>query len=352
MPVNAANASGVAAPGQNHSSWIDETVQAATLRHDCAYPAWNTRFPWRWAVGCLALVFVLMSAPAAHAQDNSSGSLPDDNSAALPKPRTEPAWYMVIDRAGILDDEQERSAINDAWRLTTMGIPTQVVTEFAGLNQEQAHRRAEELRIGHHIESAPGADDGILVYAAVNAQVRSSITIAVSYGRNVVPRNGLTDKSISETFEQVMLSQLKNGRPARAIVYGMRELIYLGQFEPSAIAPLTGWRSTLSDAMWLIAPVAAVVGTGSVLYAMSTTRKRTAWLALGAASLALAGTAVISVLGRSTLGIGVVIGVSALILWQVIALDRAAKPAPRRTLVVTPRRPRRLAALHRGASRP
>jgi hypothetical protein len=259
---------------------------------------------------------------------------------------------MVIDRAGILDDEQERSAINDAWRLTTMGIPTQVVTEFAGLNQEQARRRAEELRIGHHIESAPGADDGILVYAAVNAQVRSSITIAVSYGRNVVPRNGLTDKSISETFEHVMLSQLKNGRPARAIVYGMRELIYLRQFEPPGIAPLTGWRSTLANTMPFISPVSAVASIGAALYAISTTRKRTAWLALGAASLALGATAVISVLGRSTLGIGVVIGVGALILWQVIALDRAAKPAPRRTLVVTPRRPRRLAALHRGASRP
>jgi hypothetical protein len=293
----------------------------------------------------------MLSLPAAYAQDSESGSLPDENSAALPEPRSEPAWYMVIDRAGILDDEQERSTINDAWRLTSMDIPTQVVTELAGLDQEQAHRRAEELRIGHHIESAPGADDGILIYAAVNARVRSSITIAVSYGRNVVPRNGLTAESIAETFERVMLPQLKDGRPARAIVYGMRELIYLEQFEPPAIAPLTGWRSTLSDAMWFIAPVAAVAATGSVLYAMSTTRKRTAWLALGASSLVLAVIAVLSVLGQSTLGIGVVIGVGALLLWQAIALDGPAKSAPRRTLVVTPRRPRRLAA-PRGAVRP
>jgi hypothetical protein len=257
---------------------------------------------------------------------------------------------MVIDRAGILDDRQETSAINDAWRLNQIGIPAQVVTELAGLDQDQASRRATELRLSHRIESRNGADDGLLIYAAVNANNRTSITMAISYGTNAVPNNGLTAATTQRTVESVMEPQLLEQRPARAIVYSLREIMYLQQYMPPAMSPLTGSRQMLHRALPFAAPIMAMTAVALVAIASGTTRRSRmwTWLAAGAALTGLL--AVAGVAGRSTLAIGLTVALIALLAWRVITLDvPSASVSPRRTLRASPRPP--VALLHRATRR-
>lgn len=179
-------------------------------------------------------------------------------SRAKDDPTSAPSWYMVIDWANLLDDGQEQSAINDAWRLNMRGVPAQVVTELAQSTPELARQRAEALRLDHSIESAPGADDGILIYAAVNPADRSLVTMAIAVGPKALPHGGLDEDDISKITSTIVVPQLADGHPARAIVYSLREMIYLEIFTPPTATPLEGWRATLHDLLPWVAPLVAV----------------------------------------------------------------------------------------------
>lgn len=250
-------------------------------------------------------------------------------------------WYMVIDRAGILDDGQETSAINDTYRLLLGGLPAQVVTENTGLNQEQAERRADELRVSHRIESAPGADDGLLVYASVNARDRSQIVMAVSVGANTLPINGLTQDSLSTIQGTIMATQLADGHPARAIVYSLREMLYLKEFTPPAVEGVSGWRASLGTMIAIVGPVLAIAGAILLIWSGKFTKSwgRSAVARIVGAGCVAVAIAVLGVVSQSGLGILSAIVLGATAIWQAIRLDGRESPETNRVISVTPRPP-------------
>lgn len=177
----------------------------------------------------------------------------------------EPDWYMVIERGNLMDENQEQSAINDAWRLNMMGTPFQVVTETSAVTPEGARQRADELRVANGIETSPGAGDGILLYAAVDPSNRAQVEMAFSIGPNAVPRDGMTADAIAKVFSSIVEPQLADGHPARAIVYPIRELMYLRTFVPPPVTAPEGWRDSLRQPLTVAAPVLAVVGIATMV---------------------------------------------------------------------------------------
>jgi hypothetical protein len=263
-----------------------------------------------------------------------------------------PDWYMVVDRANLLDEGQERSAIDDAWRLNTIGTPTQVVTELMQSTPELASQRATELRIANAIESAPGADDGVLIYAAVNPGDRSRVDVAISVGLHAVPRGGFTETSPSDIRNDIIEPQLQAGHPARAIVYSLGEIHYLQVFTPPPVAPLEGWRSTLHTIMQILAPFVAVVTAAMLaVHTRPGTLLRKEIVSVVLACLIAFGLAAVSMVARSPVGALSALALLAVAIWTVIHLDRGSGAVVARRLTVTPRPPGGMQTLRRTTPR-
>jgi len=257
-------------------------------------------------------------------------------------------WYMVIDRAGILDEVQERSAINDAYRLNLYGIPTQVVTEPVALNQGQADARANELRITNGIESSFGANDGLLVYASVDPYDQTNIVMSISGGGRTLPRNGLNTDALNDIRDQIVTDQLAQGHPARAIVYSLREIIYLEQYVPPPAPVLHGWKADVNRAIDVLAPLVSLAGTGWLIRRRSRSEGNQAAstrdiLTFGVAALVLV---VLAVQTRSAPAVFAAAWLGTVAAWQATLLDRGRDCD--RTVVTTPRPPgSRLTAMSR-----
>jgi len=250
-----------------------------------------------------------------------------------------PEWYLVLDHAQALDDGQERSAINDAYRLNLYGIPAQVVTEGIGLDQSQSNARADELRVTNGIESSPGADDGLLIYASIDRYDRSQTFVSISVGTQTLPRNGLNQTTLNEVRRDIVAYQLEEGRPARAIVYSLREMIYLEQYVPSPAPETSGWRATMHPVINVAGPVVGLAGIawlsrerrGDRIPASPVTQTTLAWTVVAVAL------AILAVETRSTIGVlsAIVIGTS--VLANAVRLDRRTPPANGRMVTATPR---------------
>ncbi|HYJ12448.1 MAG TPA: TPM domain-containing protein [Thermomicrobiales bacterium] len=257
-------------------------------------------------------------------------------------PDFEPTWYMVVDWANLLDERQETSAINDTWRLNLLGVPTQVVTELIESTPELARQRAEALRVEHGIESAPSADDGMLIYAAVNPSNRSLVTVAVAAGPNGLPTGGLTTGDLSDIQSNIVVPQLTAGHPARAIVYSVREMTYQQIFTPPPTFRQGGLRASLNDIMPWLAPLIAI--PLAIVALRNVQDLRGFPIALKRAALPLVGALVLTVVAievQSTPGIFWAIGLILVSVAVLILADRKPQPSGRRVLITTPRPPGR-----------
>lgn len=282
--------------------------------------------------GRLALLFAVLMALGQGMVAGSAQEQPFD-----------PNWFMVVDRGNLLDENQEQSAINDAWRLNMMGTPFQVVTETAAVTPEGARQRANELRAANGIESRPGADDGILLYAAVNPADRAQVEMAFSVGPNATPRDGMTAAAIDEVYSAIVQPQLADGHPARAIVYPIRELMYLRTFVPPPVDEPTGWRASLQQPVSLIAPVLATAAVAATVLLARTGERR--WKSsLLAAAVFIGGGGLLLLLGvqvHSGLGIvsALVMGVCAVLIGARLDRKLSTPASSARQIVVKPRPP-------------
>ncbi len=252
------------------------------------------------------------------------------------------AWYMVHDRAGLLDEQQERSAIDDAFRLNRTGIPTQVVIEPLALDQSRADDRADELRITHGIESSPGADDGLLIYLSVDPVGSMASVISFSIGAHTTPAGGLTRGDVEAIRETIAIPQLAAGHPARAIVYSLREMIYQHMFTPPPAPAVPERNGQVQSALVLAGPVLTLLVAG--LLQPWRTRQGRGWLVIvacvGAGTLLFG----IAVLGRSEFGILGALAVLLLAVWSAVTRDSQQCGSHSRHVYATPRPPGRKVA--------
>ena len=300
-----------------------------------------------WFVLWLGCVALLASIPTVTVLASSSG----DTRTQQPVPAQD--WYMVTDRAGILDQGQERLAINDAYRLYLNGIPTQVITEFAAFSQDQADSRARELRIVRGIESSRGANDGLVLYAAVHPRERDSVTISISVGGTALPTNGLTSRSLQEVRDMVLAPQLEAGNPARAIIYSLREVIYLRLYVPPAVVTVAGGMATLRRVLNVVSPVIAVVAGVWLVRRQSSgphwePASRTPLVAAGLAATVIA---LLSTPSQSAIGLFSALAIGLVAIWRAIQIDSRISPIVGRRVTVAPRVPgSRTASIRRSRS--
>lgn len=254
-------------------------------------------------------------------------------------------WQVVADRAGILDEGQYSSAVGDANRLNQYGIPIQIVTERTGYTQDQATARANELRQTNGVESGPGKDDGLLIYASVSPTDPSDVVVAISAGNHALPVDGFSVGDLDTIRETIVTPQLADGHPARAIVYALREMMYQAQFTPPAGIPLAeSWQERRNT--FQVVSVAVVLAAGTLAIAIARTRYwAISLIVAGAISL---GMFALSVAFRSGLGITCSLVLVALVIGLAVWRDGAAlNNVLGRRIEATPRPPGRFRPIAR-----
>lgn len=272
-------------------------------------------------VHAMAVVVILVTVCApAHAQD------PDPRPAKLP---------FFYDPEGIYDEGQARTLARDAKLLQSSEIPMLVyvrVTNGEDATLETAQDFADSIRKDWSVESASGADDGlVLLYSHVPGDGAAS-TVVASWGAHTFDNSGLTPEYIQSVISGDVRALLDQGHSFEALVYGMREIRYAGIYFPPQPEPLTGVRATLHNALSWVAPITL----GVTIIAMLAISLRHAqdkrmpayriWRLATIAGLVAVVIATLSVIGESTIGI-----VCALLIVAILAVQAWlwTHPSPR-----------------------
>ncbi len=237
--------------------------------------------------------------------------------------------HLVEDPHHVLSDAQASELADDTQRLTAHGIPAMFIIRESARTREEAAIDADQLRVGHTLETAPGADDGILFLvtqptgAGGSRASRQSMFLTISYGAHTLPKGGLNEASLREVQDRYVRPRMRFGLLADALRVGIRKIIYLETYLPDPSPPLTALQSSARSTLGIAAPVVSIAGLGSVVASWRRDTRRSRWRPNAArhryvAALALAGVAVsllamVSVYSQSRPGIiAVLVSVAAI----------------------------------------
>lgn len=229
--------------------------------------------------------------------------------------------HLVEDPNEVLSRSQTNELAEDAHRLTVHGIPTMVVLRESSQSPDESAAFADRLRLERNLETAPGADDGILFLVTQKAESsRRSMVVTISYGVHTLPKGGLNEESLQDVYQRSIRPRLRFGLVADALKIGMRKIIYLETYFPDPSPPLTSLQKATQGIVNVAAPVLSFAGVVSVIAAWRSVRHRSTRChhrarLRSAAAIVLAVVlvmilAILSVYSQSGLGIvAVVVGV-------------------------------------------
>lgn len=274
------------------------------------------------------------AASAPDRQPSATGDPDDDRQIgiSLDDLDTDASRYLhrVEDPQRILKLEQRTELAEDAQRLTNHDLPTIIVLRESTESRDQSQATADELRVERKVESSDGADDGMVMLVTIDPDSPRSGSVVLSFGRNALPKGGLTAASVENVYERVMSPRLQRNRLYSALHVGIREIIYLETYIPEAQPPLTDSQRTAREAINVLGPLALVgSAAGFALTGRSRSRPdasrdtrssafmRTAGI-VGAGALCLF---VAAVIARSAIGVGSVM-LLGLLLWTQLLIDR------------------------------
>lgn len=214
--------------------------------------------PCRWTPIAIALLVLLV--PVLAPMPGATQEEPDL------RPTTTTFFY---DENGLFDGDQRAALERDAQLLQSTGIPIVVYVRVVTADQAakgESRAFADAIRREWKVESAPGADDGlVLLFSWVPQQPLASSTVQ-SFSEHTFDGSALSPDIIAETISTSVSSLVEQGHPFDALIYLMRETRYTGIYAPPPPAPLEGTAKTLHGVLAWAAPVAAI-GAGIVLLA-------------------------------------------------------------------------------------
>jgi hypothetical protein len=187
------------------------------------------------------------------------------------------------------------------------------------------------------VESRPGADDGLVIYASVSPTNPDDVVVAVSTGSRTLPVGGFTTGDLDTIRETIINPQLAEGHPARAIVYAMREMLYQQVFTPPPAQPLESSRQEQRGGFQIVALVVTGLAFAAII---ATADGRRGTIALMVGLVVAVATFGLAVVFQS--GLAVACGLALLALVIALAIRRDAQPRRRldvRRLTATPRPP-------------
>lgn len=164
--------------------------------------------------------------------------------------------HRLEDPQRILKLEQRADLAEDAQRLTNHGLPTIIVLRESTETRDQSQASADQLRADRGVESSEGADDGMVMLVTIDPDSPRSGSVVLSFGRNALPKGGLTVESADDVYDRVMAPRLRRNKLYSALHVGIREIIYLETYIPEGQSPLTNTERTARGAVNTLGPLA------------------------------------------------------------------------------------------------
>lgn len=227
-----------------------------------------------------------------------------------PPPETLPYFY---DPSDVFPEDQQVTLTRDARLMQRSGIPSVVYVRTATAGEagkESSRAFADTVRREWNVESSPDADDGLVILLSYVPDNPATSTAVASWGTSTFHDSGLTPEYIQSVLDRDVSTLLDMEFPFEAMVYGLRQIRYGGIYFPPPPDPLEGGAKTLHDVLRWIGP-ALTIGTVSALVALSLRRHADShiprmflWKTVGLTGTLVVMLSVLSVIGRSRVGIG------------------------------------------------
>lgn len=174
------------------------------------------------------------------------------------------ATRSVYDPYRLLDADQRETLRGDTERLRRAGIPTLVYIRISEANDVQATEFADRLLEEWNVESAPGANDGVVILISMGVTTRRSGEVTVRTGPHALPEGGLDATRLASITDERIAPHVERGRIYTGVLTGLRGMIYTISYYPAPQAPPTAWQRRVADNLTWLAPALgalALIGT-------------------------------------------------------------------------------------------
>lgn len=221
------------------------------------------------------------------------------------------ATRSVYDPYRLLDADQRDTLRADADRLRRAGLPTLVYIRISEANEQQAAAFADRLLSEWRVESAPGANDGLVMLINMGVTGGRSGEVTIRTGPRALPEGGLDAARLAGIAEEKIAPRLKRGQIYTGALAGLRGMVYAISYFPAPQPPLTEREQRVAELLtWLAPMTVAFALIGIVGWALRRPRAlggRLGWIVPATVLVCCLILAVLAVYARSRLGVAVVI---------------------------------------------
>lgn len=188
----------------------------------------------RFLVLFIAAVLVAMGFSGGH-----QVTAAQTNSAPIPFRAPDDPW-LIRDDARLLNEDQMERFQFDLRRLQGRDENVMVYTRRSDDSRRESEGYAKRLREAWHLESAPDADDGLLMLITVSETSPERSSFVVSSGSNFFPVNQLERQDLDQVYETEIEPSFREARYDVALAYGVRRVLYAADYTPPNPPALTG----------------------------------------------------------------------------------------------------------------
>lgn len=248
-------------------------------------------------------------------------SLALQGTAPVPFRASDDPW-LIRDDARLFNEDQMNRFQFDLRRLQGLGENVMVYTRRSDASREDSEGFARRLREAWRVESAPGADDGLVMLITISTSNPRGSTFVLSPGSNFFPIGQMDSSDLDHVYEEEIEPNFHENRYDVALAYGLRRVLYAADYTPPAPPALTGVQAFAHEVGKTGGPVllqAALFGlaVGPALMERRLTTRPSRRTVLAHASIfgpAAVLLALFSVIGRSGMGMVTALLVLALII--------------------------------------
>ncbi|HEU0163600.1 MAG TPA: TPM domain-containing protein, partial [Thermomicrobiales bacterium] len=165
----------------------------------------------------------------------------------------------VYDPYQLIKSSDETSLEKDARYLQTNGIPSLIYIRKSDADRADSQQYADSLRDTWDIESAPNADDGLVILVTMGVRSPRNGTVVFSYGKNTFPVNGLDVNRLNQIYNDNMLPSLAKGQIYSGLYVSVRLMSYYAVFTPGAPPALDSQQKDVSSIVKIAAPVGTIL---------------------------------------------------------------------------------------------
>jgi len=257
----------------------------------------------------------------------------------------------IYDQALLLSVSEEKTLEGDARLLGAYGLPVFVFVRRSTDTVSESRIFADNLRTQRAVESAPGADDGLVMLLTLGLQSRFGASLVFSIGAHALPVQGLSKAALDQTYREDIAPNLRQAKIYDALNISLRRMSYKAWFVPGDAPPVSDLQRTTASLLSFASPLLLILFAGltvvgriapDVLFRRVRITRRSwnrAEIALGVGIIIVL--IPVAVYARSSLGISCAL--TSLLILTVMSLvkpggGRGRMSGTARTIAVQPRR--------------